>query len=79
MANGSLVKLLLKANVSQYLEWKAVDGTFVYQFDKGGFFKVVKGVIHKVPATSSEALKSDLMGMFEKNRSKNFFQIYSRL
>ena len=30
MANGSLVKLLLKTNVSQYLEWKAVDGTFVY-------------------------------------------------
>ena len=27
MANGSLVKLLLKTNVSQYLEWKAVDGT----------------------------------------------------
>jgi Rab GDP dissociation inhibitor len=74
MANGSLVKLLLKTNVSQYLEWKAVDGTFVYQFDKGGFFKGAKGVIHKVPATASEALKSDLMGMFEKNRCKNFFQ-----
>ncbi len=28
MANGSLVKLLLKANISQYLEWKAVDGSF---------------------------------------------------
>ena len=74
MANGSLVKLLLKTNVSQYLEWKAVDGTFVYQFDKGGMFSKAKGVIHKVPATASEALKSDLMGLLEKNRCKKFFQ-----
>ena len=74
MANGSLVKLLLKTNVSQYLEWKAVDGTFVYQFDKGGMFSKAKGVIHKVPATTSEAVKSDLMGLLEKRRCKNFFQ-----
>ena len=73
MANGSLVKLLLKTNVSQYLEWKAVDGTFVYQYDKGGVFSKAKGAIHKVPATASEALKSDLMGLMEKNRCKNFF------
>ncbi len=74
MANGSLVKLLLKTNVSQYLEWKAVDGTFVYQFDKGGMFSKAKGAIHKVPATTAEAVKSDLMGLFEKNRCKKFFQ-----
>ena len=74
MANGSLVKLLLKTNVSQYLEWKAVDGTFVYQFDKGGMFSKAKGVIHKVPATTAEAVKSDLMGLLEKRRCKNFFQ-----
>ena len=75
MANGSLVKLLLKTNVSQYLEWKAVDGTFVYQWDKGGIFTKGKGgVIHKVPATTAEAVKSSLMGMLEKNRCKNFFQ-----
>ena len=52
MANGSLVKLLLKTNVSQYLEWKAVDGTYVYQFDKGGLFSKAKGVIYKVPVTA---------------------------
>ena len=73
MANGNLVKLLLKTNVSQYLEWKAVDGTFVYQWDKPMFGKA-KGVIYKVPVTSSEALKSDLMGLFEKNRCRKFFQ-----
>ena len=72
MANGSLVKLLLKTNVSQYLEWKAVDGTFVYQFDKGGMFSKAKGAIHKVPCTAAEAAGSKLMGMMEKMRFKSF-------
>ena len=74
MASGTLVDLLLVTNVSQYLEWKCVDGTFVYQWDKGGLFSKAKGVIHKVPANDSEALKSDLMGLFEKNRCRKFFQ-----
>jgi len=29
--------------------------------------------IHKVPATDMEALKSPLMGIFEKRRARNFF------
>jgi len=33
-----------------------------------------KGVIHKVPATASEALNSSLMGTLEKNRCKKFFE-----
>lgn len=74
VAGGNLVDLLLTTNVSQYLEWKCIDGTFVYQWDKGGMFSKAKGVIHKVPANDSEALKSDLMGLFEKNRCRKFFQ-----
>ena len=72
MANGNLVKLLLKTNVSQYLEWKCVDGTFVYQWEKPVFGKA-HGVIHKVPATPNEALSSSLMTLFEKNRCRKFF------
>jgi len=30
MANGNLVKILLKTKVSRYLDWKAIDGTYVY-------------------------------------------------
>lgn len=30
MADGKLVKILLKTNVAKYLEWKAIDGTYVY-------------------------------------------------
>jgi Rab GDP dissociation inhibitor len=35
---------------------------------EGGIFSKGGPKIEKVPATASEALKSDLMGMFEKRR-----------
>lgn len=73
MANGSLVTLLLKTNVSQYLEWKAVDGTFVFQFHEAGLLSKAKGQIYKVPATAKEAMSSGLMGMFQKMKCKDFF------
>ncbi|EPS65861.1 hypothetical protein M569_08910, partial [Genlisea aurea] len=63
MANGALVRVLIHANVTKYLNFKAVDGSFVYN----------KGKIYKVPATDVEALKSSLMGLFEKRRVRNFF------
>lgn len=74
MSDGDLVKLLFKTKVHHYLEWKAIDGTYVYQWDKGGLFSNAKGVIHKVPSNDKEALSSDLMGLFEKNRCRKFFQ-----
>ena len=62
MANGSLVKLLIHTGVTRYLEFKSVEGSYVY---KGG-------KISKVPVDQKEALASDLMGMFEKRRFRNF-------
>lgn len=73
MANGKLVKVLLKTRVAKYLEWKAVDGTYVYQMKEGGLFSKGGPKIAKVPGNDSEALRSDLMGLLEKNRCKNFF------
>jgi Rab GDP dissociation inhibitor len=73
MANGNLVKVLLKTRVTKYLEWKAVDGTFVYQNKEGGLFSKGGVRIEKVPGTAEEALKSGLMGLLEKNRCKNLF------
>ncbi|BFZ10611.1 hypothetical protein BsWGS_13650 [Bradybaena similaris] len=64
MANGQLVKLLIHTGVTRYLEFKSVDGSYVY---KGG-------KIFKVPADEKEALQSSLMGIFEKRRFKNFLQ-----
>jgi len=63
MASGILVKLLIHTDVTRYLEFKSVDGSYV----------VVGGKVHKVPASDSEALKSPLMGLFEKRRCKKFF------
>jgi len=62
MANGQLVKLLIHTGVTRYLEFKSCEGSYVY---KGG-------KISKVPADEREALGSDLMGLFEKRRFKNF-------
>jgi len=62
MANGQLVKLLIHTGVTRYLEFKSIEGSYVY---KQG------GKIAKVPADEKEALTSDLMGLFEKRRFKN--------
>lgn len=48
MANGQLVKLLLHTGVTRYLEFKSVEGSYVY---KGG-------KISKVPVDEREALAS---------------------
>ena len=73
MANGVLVKMLLHTKVTRYLEWKCVDGSYVFQQQKAGIFSSAKSVIQKVPSNDSEALKSSLMGLFEKKRCRDFY------
>jgi len=63
MAHGELTKLLIHTDVTRYLEFKQIEGSYV--FKKGGN-------VHKVPASDKEALSSSLMGIFEKRRFKNF-------
>ncbi|KMZ63557.1 Rab-GDP dissociation inhibitor [Zostera marina] len=63
MANGTLVRVLIHTDVTKYLSFKVGDGSYVYN----------KGKVHKVPATDMEALKSPLMGLFEKRRARKFF------
>ena len=46
---GQLVKLLMYSGVTRYLEFKSIEGSFVYSKD---------GKIHKVPSTEAEALTS---------------------
>ncbi|KAJ6254245.1 guanosine nucleotide diphosphate dissociation inhibitor [Anaeramoeba flamelloides] len=64
MSAGKLVKALVKTDVTKYLEFKSVLGSYVYKKNK----------VHKVPSNGQEALKSKLMGMMEKRRFKNFLQ-----
>lgn len=58
ISNGQLVQMLINTDVTRYLDFKVVDGSFVY---KGGS-------VYKVPADATEALSTKLMGMFEKRR-----------
>ena len=48
MANGQLVKLLIHTGVTRYLEFKSIEGSYVYKGTK----------ISKVPADEKEALTS---------------------
>lgn len=64
MANGLLVQMLLHTDVTRYLEFKAVEGSYVFR--RGG-------KIYKVPATDTEALTSSLIGLLDKNRARKFF------
>ncbi|KAH7912595.1 GDP dissociation inhibitor [Hygrophoropsis aurantiaca] len=64
IASGELTKILVHTNVTRYLEFKQIAGSFVYR----------DGRISKVPSTEMEAVKSPLMGLFEKRRAKKFFE-----
>lgn len=55
---GDLVGLLIKSGVTRYLEFKSVEGSYVYKDQK----------LYKVPADEKEALATSLMGIFEKRR-----------
>jgi Rab GDP dissociation inhibitor len=63
MAGGNMVRMLVHTGVTKYLEFKLVDGSFVY----------TGGRPHKVPVTAREAMTSGLMGLLEKNRCRGFF------
>jgi Rab GDP dissociation inhibitor len=62
MACGDMVKILLHAKVTRYLEFKSIAGSYVYKDSK----------VQKVPSTGPEALNSSLMGFFEKRKFRNF-------
>ena len=49
MASGTLVKIILKTKASQYIEWKSIDGIFMYKFSKGGWFSKAGVELHKTP------------------------------
>ena len=79
MINSHLITLLRLTDVYNYIEWKNIEDVFVYQYDKGGMFSSAKGVIYKVPLSQEDVANSDLMGMFEKNRCKKFYNFVQNL
>ena len=69
MACGNLVKVLLSTKVTKYLEFKSVTGSFVYG----------NGTIAKVPSTPREGLESPLMGLWQKNKFRQFVNFVNEL
>src|SRR5262245_33849552 len=54
--------MLLHTDVTRYLEFKSVDGSYVQK----------DGKINKIPSTPTEAASSPLLGWFEAYRFKDF-------
>jgi len=67
MACGHLVKMLLSTQVTKYLDFKSIGGSFIVKSDS----------IHRVPATPIEATTSSLLGFFDKVRSQKFLEYVS--
>ncbi|KAG6832278.1 Rab GDP dissociation inhibitor alpha [Tricholoma furcatifolium] len=68
IASGELTNMLVHTDVTRYLEFKQIAGSFVYRDKK----------ISKVPSNEAEAVKSPLMGLFEKYRAKSFFEFVQK-
>jgi len=68
MSNGELTNILISTDVTKYLEFRQVAGSYVQQ-GRGP-----KATVAKVPSDAREALSSPLMGLFEKRRAKGFFE-----
>lgn len=68
MANGELTNILVSTDVTRYLEFRQIAGSYVQQ-GQG-----TRATVAKVPSSPSEALASPLMGLFEKRRAKKFME-----
>ncbi|CCD23335.1 Gdi1p NDAI_0B03000 [Naumovozyma dairenensis CBS 421] len=64
MVNGELTNILVHTDVTRYVDFKQVTGSYVFK----------QGKIYKVPANEYEAISSPLMGIFEKRRMKKFLE-----
>ncbi|CEI69698.1 Rab GDP-dissociation inhibitor [Fusarium venenatum] len=68
MSSGELTNILVSTDVTRYLEFKQVAGSYVQQGASN------KATVAKVPSDAAEALRSPLMGLFEKRRMKSFIE-----
>jgi len=68
MSSGELTNILVSTDVTRYLEFRQVGGSYVQQGTGP------KATVAKVPSDAGEALRSSLMGIFEKRRMKSFIE-----
>ena len=79
LRNSPIIKLFLIADIYNYIEWKTIDQVYIYQYDKGGMFSSPKGIIYKIPQNQEEVWGSDILGIFEKNRCKKFYNYINNI
>ena len=68
MSSGELTNILVSTDVTRYLEFRQVAGSYVQQYYGA------KAAVAKVTSDAGEALRSSLMGIFEKRRMKAFIE-----
>jgi Rab GDP dissociation inhibitor len=68
MANGELTNILVSTKVTTYLDFRQIAGSYVQQGNGP------RATVAKVPSDAGEALRSSLMGIFEKRRAKRFLE-----
>jgi len=59
------VRLLVKTEITHYLDFKLIDGCYVYKRGAG---------IFKVPATLEEARSTSLLSLMQKNWLRQLLQ-----
>ena len=64
MGAGKLVSVLVGTRADQYMEFRAIDGSYV--------FRKETGQVLKVPSTPGEATTTPLVGMFQKFYLRQF-------
>ena len=67
LANGTLVKMILKSDINEFIDFKGIDGMYIYHFSKGGFFSKAHGGIYEV----SQSGTTSFIGKSEKTKLKN--------
>jgi Rab GDP dissociation inhibitor len=68
MSSGELANILVSTDVTKYIRFSRVAGSYVQQGAS------TKATVAKVPSDAGEALRSSLMGIFEKRRMKSFIE-----
>lgn len=68
ISSGELTNILVSTDVTRYLEFRQIAGSYVQQGNGP------RATVAKVPADAAEALRSPLMGIFEKRRMKSFIE-----
>ena len=77
MADGLLVKILLKMNAQDYLDFRLIDGSYVYKHATDSMLWGKAQLLHKVPATEAEALSTGLVSMWGERGLRNFLMYVS--